>query len=448
MVCGVLPPDTGIVAGATIFGRRRMPLRSNGKIGKLPIIGLVAAAFALGACGGGGGGEGGGEGNGGGESEGMEMTLGTLLPLTGDLAAVGPSMQNGATLAVDQVNECGALTINQVDEDDATDPNVTAQAADKLINTDEASAIVGAAASAASFAIVDPAAQNSVVQISPSSTSPDFTDYEDNGYFFRTVPSDNLQAVAISDIAQEEGYETVNVIALNDDYGQGIAETFESVFEGEVGANVAYNPQGTNFNSEAGQVAEGDPDAILFVGFPETGTSIMQSFAEQGTLGEIPILLTDGLATEEFPPLLAEAGIEATDVSGTRPFAEGAGTDAYTTAYGEQFDGEEPGIFSANTYDAVMLAALAASAAGDTTGQAIQENLTDVSEGGAEITGENICDGLEQAAAGEDVNYEGAAGSQNFDENGDVTSDYELLEVEGEELNQVEVIPAPEPATN
>jgi hypothetical protein len=95
-----------------------------------------------------------------------------------------------------------------------------------------------------------------------------------------------------------------------------------------------------------------------------------------------------------------------------------------------------------------MLAALAASAAGDTTGQAIQENLTDISEGGAEITGENICDGLEQAAAGEDVNYEGAAGSQNFDENGDVTSDYELLEVEGEELNQVEVIPAPEPATN
>ncbi|MBA2691408.1 MAG: ABC transporter substrate-binding protein [Rubrobacter sp.] len=424
-----------------------MPLRSNGKFGKLPLIGLVAASLALGACGGGGGGEGGG-GNGGEEGDGMEMTLGTLLPLTGDLAAVGPSMQNGATLAVDQINECGALTINQVDEDEAGDPNVTAQAADKLINTDNASAIIGAAASAASFAVIDPAAQNSVVQISPSSTSPDFTDYEDNGYFFRTVPSDNFQAVALSDIAQEEGYETVNVIALNDDYGQGIAETFEGVFEGEVGANVAYNPQGTNFNSEAGQVAEGDPDAILFVGFPETGTSIMQAFAEQGTLGEIPILITDGLATEEFPPLLADAGIDAEDVRGTRPFSEGAGTDFYTNAYGEQFDDEEPGIFSANTYDAVMLAALAASAAGDTSGQAIQENLTDVSEGGAEITGETICDGLEQASAGEDVNYEGAAGSQNFDENGDVTSDYELLAVEGEELNQVEVIPAPEPATN
>lgn len=425
---------------------------SRKRIGKLPLVGLVAAAFALGACGGGGGEAENGEANGGnggnGEAEGMEMTLGTLLPLTGDLAAVGPSMQNGATLAVEQVNECGPLTINQVDEDDATDPNVTAQAADKLINTDEASAIVGAAASAASFAVIDPAAQNSVVQISPSSTSPDFTDYEDNGYFFRTVPSDNLQAVALSDIAAEEGYETVNVIALNDDYGQGIAETFESVFEGEVGANVAYNPQGTNFNSEAGQVAEGDPDAILFVGFPETGTSIMQAFAEQGTIGEIPILITDGLATEEFPPLLAEAGIESDNVTGTRPFSEGAGTDFFTTSYGDQFDGDDPGIFAANTYDAVMLAALAASAAGDTSGQAIQENLTDVSDGGAEITGETICDGLEQAAAGEDVNYEGAAGAQNLDDNGDVTSDYELLEIDGEELNQVEVIPAPEPATS
>lgn len=421
-----------------------MPLRNNGKIGKLPIIGLVAASLALGACGG--GGEEGGGGGGGGDSENLEMTLGTLLPLTGDLAAVGPSMQNGATLAVEQVNECGPLTINQVDEDDATDPNVTAQAADKLINTDSASAIIGAAASAASFAIIDPAAQNSVVQISPSSTSPDFTDYEDNGYFFRTVPSDNLQAVALSDIAAEEGYETVNVIALNDDYGQGIAETFEEVFEGEVAQNVAYNPQGTNFNSEAGQVAEGDPDAILFVGFPETGTSIFQAFAEQGTLGEIPILMTDGLSTEELPPLLAEAGIEADGVRGTRPFAEGAGSEAYASAYSDQFDGDDPGIFSANTYDGVMLAALAAAAAGDTSGQAIQENLTDVSEGGAEITGENICDGVEQAAAGEDINYEGAAGAQDLDENGDVTSDYELLEIQGEELEQIEVIPAPEPA--
>ncbi len=421
-----------------------MSLRSNGKVGKLHIIGLVAASLALGACGG--GGESGGGGGGGG-SEGMELSLGTILPLTGDLAAVGPSMQDGATLAVDQVNECGALTINQTNEDGATDPNVGAQAADKLINTDNAGAIVGAAASAVSFAVVDPAAQNSVVQISPSSTSPDFTDYEDNGYFFRTVPSDNLQAVVLSQIAQDDGYETVNVLALNDDYGQGIAETFESVFEGEVAENVAYNPQGTSFDSEAGQVAEGDPDAILLVGFPETGTSIMQAFAEQGTLGEIPILITDGLSTEEFPPALVEAGIEETDdVRGTRPFAEGAGTEFYTTSYGEQFDGDDPGIFSANTYDAVMLAALAASAAGDTSGQAIQENLTDASQGGAEITGENICDGLEQAAAGDDVNYEGAAGSQDLDDNGDVTSDYELLEIQGENLEQIEVIPAPEPA--
>jgi neutral amino acid transport system substrate-binding protein len=413
---------------------------------------LVAAAFALGACGGGGGDEGGEEGgNGGEQGEGgdlasLELNLGTLLPLTGDLAAVGPSMQNGATLAVNQINECGTMTINQINEDDATDPNAAAQAADKLINTDNVSVIVGAASSAASFAVIDPAAQNGVVQISPSSTSPDFTDYEDNGYFFRTVPSDNLQAVALADIAQQEGYQTVNVLALNDDYGQGIADTFESVFEGEVGANVAYNPQGTNFNSEAQQVADGDPDAILLVGFPETGTSIMQAFAEQGTLGEIPILITDGLATEEFPPLLADAGIEATDVRGTRPFSEGAGTEFYTTSYQEEFD-EDPGIFSANSYDAVMLAALAAASAGSTEGSDIQATLQSVSEGGTEVTPENICEGLEQAAAGEDVNYEGAAGSQDMDDVGDVTSDYELLEIQGEELVQIEVIPAPEPAS-
>ncbi|MGH3089774.1 MAG: ABC transporter substrate-binding protein [Rubrobacteraceae bacterium] len=408
--------------------------------GKLPLLTtLLAASLVLGACGGGGEGNGG-EGDG---EDALSMTLGTILPLTGDLAAVGPSMQNGATLAVNEINECETIDIEQINEDGATDPNAGAQAADKLINTDEASTIVGAAASAVSFTVVDPAVQNSVVQISPSSTSPDFTDYEDNGYFFRTVPSDNLQGEILAQIAADEGYETMNVLALNDDYGQGIADTFKGAFEGTVAQDVAYNPQGTTFDSEAGQVTDGDPDAILVVGFPETGTSIFQAFQEQGTLGEVPILITDGLATEEFPPALAEAGIEAENVTGTRPFAEGAGTEFYTESYTGEFEDEEPGIFSANTYDAVMLAALAASAAGDTSGSAIQENLTDVSAEGAEVTAENICDALEQASAGEDINYEGAAGSQDFDDVGDVTSDYELLAIEGEELNQVEVIPAP-----
>ena len=91
-----------------------------------------------------------------------------------------------------------------------------------------------------------------------------------------------------------------------------------------------------------------------------------------------------------------------------------------------------------------MLAALAAAAGGDTDGQTIQENLQAVSSGGEEVLPSDICEGLEMAANGDDINYEGAAGSQNFDDNGDVTSQYELWEFDAEgQIERVELIDAP-----
>ena len=408
---------------------------------------FVSSLAVVSACGGGGGGNedaGGDGGGGGGDLSSLELNVGTVLPQTGDLAQFGPGMQNGADLAVQQIQACDTMGLSMTAEDSGTTEQTAADAADKLINSDEVGAIVGAASSRVSFAVVDPAAQSGVVQISPASTSPDFTDYEDNGYFFRTVPSDNLQGEVLSQIVQDEGYETVNIIALNDDYGQGIAETFEQAFTdagGEVGENVAYDPQGQSFDSEVQQASQGDPDAILLVAFPETGTSIIQAAQETGLVGEVPFLFTDGLADPEFPQ---DAGVDLEGEQGTRPASEGPGGESFATAYDEEY-GEEVSTFSANTYDAVMLAALAAAAGGDTDGQTIQENLQDVSSGGEEVLPSDICSGLESAANGDDVNYEGAAGSQNFDENGDVTSQYEFWQFDQEgQIERVELIDAPE----
>ncbi len=259
-----------------------------------------------------------------------------------------------------------------------------------------------------------------------------------------TTPSDALQGVILARIANEEGYEKVNILALNDDYGQGIANVFEENFtaaDGEVGANVAYDPTGTSFDSEVQQVASGDPDAILVAAFPETGSIIMQAFAEQGVVGEVPFLFTDGLADPGFPE---SSGVDLNGERGTRPATEGPGADDFSSAFEEEFD-TEPSTFSSNTYDAVMLAALAAAAGGDIEGRTIQENLQPVSQGGQEVLPSDICSGLESAAAGEDVNYEGAAGSQDLDENGDVTSQYELWEFDEEgQVTQVRLIQPPE----
>lgn len=419
------------------------------KFRAIPLVGLFAALLVLvGACGGGGSGGGGDEGGdtgggGGGDLGSVDLHIGTVLPLTGDLAQFGPGMENGAKLAVKQIKDCNSMEVESFYEDSGTNEQTAATAADKLINSNDVGAIVGAASSRISFAVVDSAAQSSVVQISPASTSPDFTDYEDNGYFFRTVPSDNLQGQVLAQIAQDEGYKTVNVLALNDDYGQGIAETFEQSFTdagGEVGANVAYDPQGTTFNSEVQKVSSGNPDAILLVAFPETGSSIMQSAQEQGLVGEVPFLFTDGLADPEFPE---SAGTSLEGEQGTRPASEGPGAESFSSAFKEA-NGNDPGTFSANSYDAVMLAALAAAAGGAADGQTIQENLQAVSEGGSEVLPKDICSGLESAAAGDDINYEGAAGSQDFDDNGDVTSKYEFWKFGPQgQIERIKLVDAP-----
>ncbi len=416
-----------------------------GKFRKLCLAGCLAGSLMLAAACGNGGEAGDGEENGeaaNGEDPGsLSLNIGTILPLTGDLSQFGPPMENGARLAVQQIQDCDTMEVNATYEDSGTNEQTAASAADKLINTDDVGVIVGAASSRVSFAVVDTAAQNGVVQISPASTSPDFTDYEDNGFFFRTVPSDALQGVVLAQIAQDAGYETVNVIHLNDDYGQGIADTFSESFEGEVAQSIAYDPTGTSFDSEVQQASQGEPDAILVVAFPETGSIIMQAAQEQGLVGETPFLFTDGLADPEFPQ---DAGVDLAGEQGTRPASEGPGAEDFSSAFEEEFD-SAPSTFSANTYDAVMLAALAAAAGGDTDGQTIQENLEAVSQGGSEVLPTDICSGLEQAANGEDINYEGAAGSQDFDENGDVSSQYEVWEFDDEgQLSRVELVEPPE----
>jgi branched-chain amino acid transport system substrate-binding protein/neutral amino acid transport system substrate-binding protein len=411
---------------------------------RLSLVLLLIGALALaGACGGGGEQGGGDTGGGGTTGDGgglgsLNLKLGTILPLTGDLSQFGPGIENGVKLAVNEINACqNGLQVEGFYEDSGTNEQTAATAADKLINTNNVSTIVGAASSRISFSVIDTAAQSQVVQISPASTSPDFTDYEDNGYFFRTVPSDALQGEVLAQIASDEGYETVNVLALNDDYGQGIAQVFEESFDGEVAQNVPYDPQGTSFDSEVRKVSQGNPDAVLLVAFPETGSSIMQAASEQGLVGEVPFLFTDGLADPKFPQ---DAGVNLEGERGTRPAAEGPGTEHFTQAFNEQYD-SEPGTFSANAYDATMLAALAAAKAGDTSGEAMKGTLPQVSKAGQQVVPSDICSGLQSASDGQDVNYEGAAGSQDMDDNGDVTSSYELWEFNAQgEVSRVRLI--------
>ena len=156
------------------------------------------------------------------------LTIGTLLPQTGDLAFLGPPEFAGVQAAVDEINEAGGVDgkeIVKIDSDsgDGT-PDIAGASVDKLL-AQNADVIVGAASSNVSKSVIDKITGAGVVQFSPANTAAGFDEYPDKGLYFRTAPSDVLQGKVVANLAVQDGNKNVAVLARQDFYGEGLAES-------------------------------------------------------------------------------------------------------------------------------------------------------------------------------------------------------------------------------
>ena len=210
------------------------------------------------------------------------LVIGTLLPLTGNLAFLGPPEVAGAKLAVNDVNAAGGVLGQPVqlvegDSGDASTDTAT-QTVDRLLQSG-VNAIIGAASSGVSLTVIDAITGAGVLQFSPANTSDQFTTYNDNGLYFRTAPPDTLQARALADLIIEDGNNTVGIMALNDPYGTGLAENTTAnlidagLAEDDI-VNITYDPQAANFDAEVQEMVDFNPDAIVVIGFEESSRII------------------------------------------------------------------------------------------------------------------------------------------------------------------------------
>lgn len=368
---------------------------------------------------------------------GVSLKLGSLLPLTGDLAQYGGPMQDSVKLLVDTVNACGA-TVELLSEDDQTDPAAGAAGMTKLAEVNRVGGVVGAAGSAISKAALDIAVRNQVVQISPASTSPTFTEEAKQGLFkgfwFRTAPPDTFQSDALAQLANQEGFKTVSVLAINNDYGNGLVQAFIPAFKA-LGGSVLnennptkYAPNATTFDSEVKAAFSGEPDAVLLVAYPETGSLILKAAQEQGLLsGKTKVIMTDGMKTANLAELVgktANGKFIAAGMMGTAPAAGGPGIQAFTDLYKSKFN-RDPGPYTANSWDAAALLVLAAEAAKNNTGPAIKDQVRNVANPpGEEVS--DVCQALALVRQGKDINFQGASGTLDFDAQGDVVGSYDV----------------------
>jgi ABC-type branched-subunit amino acid transport system substrate-binding protein len=382
--------------------------------------GTSGGGSGSGGSGGGGNGSGGGGGGSSGGGGGRTIRVGVLQPTTGDLASVGEPIQQAALLPATQLSDANiGFTIDAQAEDAQTDPQAAISAAQALVDGGYPS-ITGAASSEVTIQVAQNVAiPNQTVMCSPASTSPAITTLDDNGYVFRTCPSDALQSQVLAQVAsQRVGASSVSVMFTNGSYGQSLADAFVQAYEGEVPAQVSFEQAQSTYTSKLQQAMSSSPDGLLVIGYPESGNQLFRDYySNYGR--DTTILVTDGLRDPELP---GNVGQSMTNVIGTAPLAAGPAQEFFTQSFQDEY-GSEPGVFTAQAYDATAVQILANAAAGENSGTAVQEQMTNMANpGGTEVTPQNLADGIGMAANGDDINYQGASSTVNFDDNGDMQS--------------------------
>jgi ABC-type branched-subunit amino acid transport system substrate-binding protein len=361
------------------------------------------------------------------------LTIGTLLPETGQLAFLGPPMVEAVKMAVRDINEAGGVLGNDVileTGDDGTDPDVANATVDHLLGNVGVNAIVGAAASGITRQVVDKVTGSGVVMCSPSNTAADLRNAGQGGYYFRTAPSDDLQGPALAEYILSDGHANVAVIVRADEYGVGFGESITAALE-DGGATVVYNesydPQATNYDAEVQAIAAASPDAVALISFEE-GVQIIQAMIEAGIGPDtVDIYIADGLATGDLGELIDESNpAVAAGIKGTQPSAAPeAGAAFFPDAFAE-FAPDTDAIYSSQAYDCAILIALAAHAAGTADPAAIRDHMAEVSgPGGTECSTFAEC--KELLDAGEEIDYQGASGPIDLDGSDPSAASYDLL---------------------
>ncbi|WP_276302353.1 ABC transporter substrate-binding protein [Halorussus lipolyticus] len=361
--------------------------------------------------------------------QGQTYRIGSAVSSSGDLAVYGSRHERGMNLALDRVNSVGLKDGGELRvslEDTASAPQTGVSAAQKLVNQEGVPLLMGAVSSGVTVAIARSVTiPNQVVQVSPHSTSPQITTLDDNGYVLRTAPSDAFQGAAMAQLALDQGIESASVILVNNDYGRGFADVLQSRFEaagGTITNTVPYNSGQASYRPQLNQATQGNPDAIMFVAYPESFTTMARQAFEMGIKDQYQYIGAESTLAE---PIRENVPARALDgMIGTTPSAptETDAWDSFVSEFRSRYD-TQPSVWAAYSYDATLLSALAIESADEFSSSALRESIYPVSrpEG---TTVSSFETAKEELAAGNQIDYSGVSGSIDLNEEGDVPGTY------------------------
>ncbi|SDM48437.1 ABC transporter substrate-binding protein [Nonomuraea jiangxiensis] len=345
------------------------------------------------------------------------LRLGALVPKSGNLQFFHRPMAAGIRLAVADVNAAGGVfgrkvTATELDAGDTVDRGT--RALTQLISQRN-DVIIGPVTSSMSLTMIDQVKRAGVVQISPTATSDQLTDADDDGLFFRMAAPDAIQGDVLGELVQAGGGRRVGILAVDDPYGRGLSGHVRRSLERRGVDQVqveTYDTADMSYTAEVGKIGAADPDAIVVAGFTETA-AIARELERHG-LGGRKWYFTDGYLSSGDHG----SGLPLGTLTGVRATQAGAEVEAAFQDRLRAVDSKATDFtYAPEAYDATIVAALAAVAAGRDEPEALARTMAEVTRDGQRCTGFPACARL--LASGGDIDYDGVSGPIDFTDKGD-----------------------------
>ena len=378
------------------------------------------------------------------------INIGQIAPFTGSAAEFGAFYEDGAQLAVKQINTAaeevfgGPIIDNLVTADSATLPTPAIEGARKLVQVNGVPAIIGGWSSGVTIAVAESVTiPSGVLQVANGATSPLLSvlpSDNDADLLFRTTSPDTFQGIVAAQLANGEiiddnKYQTASTIYINNPYGQGLSNSFADSFKERGGKilNQIPHPEEVQptYRSQLSAALKGDPDLLVVVSYPGHTSVVLKEARDFFDMDNYQFV--DGNKSEA---VVKAVGADALAGSfGTAPGQdpESQGYQQFSKSYKSEMNRDRIPPFTTSAYDAAMAIGLALAkavaddlSAEEITGTALRDRLRPVSNSpGTKVTGgtqEGVTKALQMIADGQDIDYIGASGAVDFNDAGDVVT--------------------------
>jgi branched-chain amino acid transport system substrate-binding protein len=340
------------------------------------------------------------------------LLLGILLPAAD--SAIGEPMISAAETAVERINEAGGVLgrpVEAIVADEGATANSAAAAIQSLLD-DGVDAIVGPASSVVALGTLRDIVSAGTLSCSPTASAIALDGFPDDDLFFRTVPSDSLQAQAIATVTDQTGAQRAAIAHIDDAYGRAFAEAVESALANRpvtVVTTIPFTDDADGFADDAAALADSGAQVLIVLADNGSGTRFLEAVDEFDTSAVATLIVNDAFRNPVSPQRIARLDPSLrTKIVGVAPQAQSDDPDT-------PFD--PPGPFAANAFDCVNLIALSAVVAGSDVARDIAGEMASVSTGGSVCRTFATC--MEALDAGLQIDYNGPSGVTELTRRGD-----------------------------